>query len=51
MVKNENFHAKICQNLNFFDIQELYTSKESLEQLQYKFKKRKYDFFAKKKKF
>ena len=49
MVKNENFHAKICQNLKFFDIWELYTSKESLEHVQYKFKKRKYDFLQKKK--
>ena len=51
MVKNENFHAKICQNLKFFDIWELYTSKESLEHVKYKFKKRKYDFLQKKKKF
>ena len=47
MVKNENFHAKICQNLKFFGIWELYTSKESLEHVQYKFKKKKYDFFQK----
>ena len=44
MVKNENFHAKICQNSKFFDTWELYTSKESLEHVQYKFKKKKYDF-------
>ena len=49
MAKNENFHAKICQNLKFFDTWELYTSKESLEHVQYKFKKKKYDFFQKKK--
>ena len=48
MVKNENFHAKICQNLKFFDTWELYTSKESLEHVQYKFKKKKYDFLKKK---
>ena len=51
MAKNENFHAKICQNLKFFDTWELYTSKESLEHVQYKFKKKKYDFFQKKKNF
>ena len=49
MAKNENFHAKICQNLKFFDTWELYTSKESLEHVQYKFKEKKYDFFQKKK--
>ena len=48
MVKNENFHAKICQNSKFFDTWELYTSKESLKHVQYKFKKKKYDFFQKK---
>ena len=48
MVKNENFHAKICQNSKFFDTWELYTSKESLEHVQYKFKKKKYDFLKKK---
>ena len=48
MAKNENFHAKICQNWKFFDTWELYTSKESLEHVQYKFKKKKYDFFQKK---
>ena len=48
MAKNENFHAKICQNLKFFDTWELYTSKESLEHVQYKFKKKKYDFLKKK---
>ena len=48
MAKNKNFHAKICQNLNFFDTRELYTSKESLEHVQYKFKKKKYDFLQKK---
>ena len=48
MVKNENFHAKICQNLKFFDTWELYTSKESLEHVQYKFKKKKYDFLKEK---
>ena len=47
MVKNENFHAKICQNSKFFDTWELYTSKESLEHVQYKFKKKKYDFWKK----
>ena len=48
MVKNENFHAKIYQNLKFFDTWELYTSKESLEHEQYKFKKKKYNFLKKK---
>ena len=48
MVKNENFHAKICQNSKFFDTWELYTSKESLKHVQYKFKKKKYDFLQKK---
>ena len=32
----------------FFDTWELYTSKESLEHVQYKFKEKKYDFFQKK---
>ena len=49
MAKNEIFHVKIGQNLKFFDTWELYTSKESLEHVQYKFKKKKYDFFQKKK--
>ena len=48
MVKNENFHAKICQNLKFFDTWELYTSKESLKHVQNKFKKKKYDILQKK---
>ena len=48
MAKNESFHAKISQNLKFFDTWELYTSKESLEHVQYKFKKKKYDFLKKK---
>ena len=39
--KNEIFHMKIGQNLKFLDTWELYTSKESLEHLQYKFKKKK----------
>ena len=34
--------------LKIFDTWELYTSKESLEHVQYKFKKKKYDFFQKK---
>ena len=51
MVKNETFLAKMGENLNFFDTWELYTSKESLEHVQYKFKEKKYDFFPKKKNF
>ena len=35
--------------LKIFDTWELYTSKESLEHVQYKFKEKKYDFFQKKK--
>ena len=34
--------------LKIFDTWELYTSKESLEHVQYKFKKKKYDFLKKK---
>ena len=34
--------------LKIFDTWELYTSKESLEHVQYKFKEKKYDFFQKK---
>ena len=34
--------------LIFFYTWELYTSKKSLEHVQYKFKKKKYDFFQKK---
>ena len=41
MAKNEIFHVKIGQNLKFLDTRELYTSKESLEHVQYKFKKKK----------
>ena len=48
MAKNEIFHVKIGQNLKFLDTWELYTSKESLEHVKYKFKKKKYDFFQKK---
>ena len=48
MAKNEIFHVKIGQNLKFLDTWELYTSKESLEHVQYKFKKRKkYNFLKK----
>ena len=48
VAKNEIFHVKIGQNLKFFDTWELYTSKESLEHVQYKFKKeKKYDFLKK----
>ena len=47
VVKNEIFHMKIGQNLKFLDTWELYTSKESLEHVQYKFKKKKYDFLKK----
>ena len=48
MAKNEIFHVKIGQNLKFLDTWELYTSKESLEYVEYKFKKKKYNFFLKK---
>ena len=49
MAENEKFHAKkYVKNLKFFDIWELYTSKESLEHVQYKFNEKKYDFFQKK---
>ena len=34
--------------LKIFDTWELYTSKESLEHVQYKFKEKKYDFLQKK---
>ena len=47
VAKNEIFHVKIGQNLKFLDTWELYTSKESLEHVQYKFKKKKYDFLKK----
>ena len=45
MAKNEIFHMKIGQNLKFLDTWDLYTSKESLEYVEYKFKKKKYNFF------
>ena len=48
VAKNEIFHMKIGQNLKFLDTWELYTSKESLEHLEYKFKKKKYNFLKKK---
>ena len=38
----------VGQNLKFLDTWEFYTSKESLEHVQYKFKKKKYDFLKKK---
>ena len=47
MAKNEIFHVKIGQNLKFLDTWELYTSKESLEHVEYKFKKKKYNFLKK----
>ena len=48
MAKNEIFHVKIGQNLKFLDTWELYTSKESLERVEYKFKRKKYNFLLKK---
>ena len=47
VAKNEIFHMIIGQNLKFVDTWELYTSKESLEHVEYKFKKKKYNFLIK----
>ena len=48
LFSHEKFLAKMGQNLEFFGTWELYTSEESLEHVQYKFKKKKYDFLKKK---
>ena len=44
IAKNENFQAKIGQNLKILDTWELYTSKESLENVQFKFITKKSSF-------
>ena len=48
MAKNEILYAKIGQNLKILDTCELYTSKKSLEHVECKLKKKKYDFLKKK---
>ena len=47
VAKNEILYEKIGQNLKFLDTWELYTSKECLEHVQCKFKKKKYDSLKK----
>ena len=48
MAKNEILHAKIGWNLDFLYTLELHISKESLECVQCKFKKKKYDYLKEK---
>ena len=48
MAKKDILYANIDQSCKILDIWELYTSKESLECLLCKFKKKKYDFLRKK---
>ena len=48
VAKNEILYAKIGQDLKFLDTWELYTSKEHIEHVQCKFKKKKYDSLKKK---
>ena len=49
LIIDKNFKPKKVKIQEIFGKYTLYTSKESLEHVQYKFKKKKYDFFQKKK--